>query len=109
MKTFVIVLSGVLAVALAPTAHADEEADFIETLSRAGFVFDGGGRTKMVAMGHRICSDLDQGTAAVTIGGWIQDSSTRMEGSSDPWKIVDTAIQHLCPQHMDQVPSLSLG
>jgi hypothetical protein len=29
-----------------------------------------------------------------------------MEGSTGPWQIVDTAIQYLCPQHMDQVPSL---
>ena len=60
----------------------------------------------MVVLGHRICSDLDQGVLAVTVGGWIQDASTRMEGSDGPWMIVDLAIQYLCPQHMDQVPSL---
>jgi Protein of unknown function (DUF732) len=106
MKIVVLALASVLAVALAPTVHADDDADFIRALSSSGFVFDGGGRTNMIALGHRVCNDLDQGVLAVTIGGWIQDSSTRMEGSTGPWKIVDTAIQQLCPQHMDQVPSL---
>jgi Protein of unknown function (DUF732) len=106
MKIAVLTAIGVLAVVLAPSAHADDEADYIRALSSSGFVFDGGGRTNMIELGHRVCSDLDQGVDAVTIGGWIQDSSTRMEGSTGPWKIVDTAIQHLCPQHMDQVPSL---
>jgi Protein of unknown function (DUF732) len=106
MKVVVIALISALAVAFAPTARADEEADFVRALERSGFVFDGGGRTNMVELGHRICSDLDQGVAAVTIGGWIQDASTRMEGSADPWRIVDMSIQYLCPQHMDQVPSL---
>ena len=106
MKIVVLTVVGALFVALAPTARADDDADFIRALSSSGFVFDGGGRTSMVALGHRICSDLDQGVDAVTIGGWIQDASTRMEGSTGPWKIVDTAIQHLCPQHINQVPSL---
>ena len=106
MKIVVIAIVGVLAFVLAPTARADDQADFIMALSNAGFFFDGGGRTNMIELGHRICSDLDQGVAAVTIGGWIQDASTRMEGSTGPWVIVDMAIQYLCPQHMDQVPSL---
>lgn len=106
MKIAVFAAISVLAVVLAPTARADDDADFIRALSSSGFVFDGGGRENMIALGHRICSDLDQGVAAVTIGGRIQDASTRMEGSAGPWKIVDTAIQYLCPQHMDQVPSL---
>jgi Protein of unknown function (DUF732) len=106
MKIILVALVGALAVALAPIAWADAEADFIRALERSGFVFDGGGRTSTVALGHQVCSDLDRGVLAVTIGGWIQDSSTRMEGSTGPWKMVDTAIQHVCPQHMDQVPSL---
>ena len=106
MKTMAIALVSALSVALAPTAWADDDADFIRALERSGFVFDGGGRTNMVALGHRICSDLDQGVLAVTVGGWIQNASSRMEGSDGPWKIVDLAIQYLCPQHMDQVPSL---
>ena len=106
MKTMAIALVSALSVALAPTAWADDDADFIRALERSGFVFDGGGRTNMVALGHRICNDLDQRVFVVTVGGWIQDTSTRMEGSGGPWKIVDLAIQYLCPQHMDQVPSL---
>jgi hypothetical protein len=106
MKIVVLAVVSALFVALAPTARADDDANFIRALSSSGFVFDGGGRANTVALGHRICGDLDQGVDAVTIGGWIQDASTRMEGSTGPWKIVDTAIQYLCPQHMDQVPSL---
>jgi hypothetical protein len=51
MKIVVLALVGALAVALAPTAHADEDADFIRALSSSGFVFDGGGRTNMIAFG----------------------------------------------------------
>ena len=51
MKTMAIALVSALSVALAPTAWADDDADFIRALERSGFVFDGGGRTNMVALG----------------------------------------------------------
>jgi Protein of unknown function (DUF732) len=64
MKFVIFAVVSALAVALAPAAWADEDADFIRALQSAGFVFDGGGRKSSVELGHWVCDNLDRAASA---------------------------------------------
>ena len=103
MKPMAIALVLALSVVLAPTAWADDEADFIRALSSAGFVFDGGGRTNSIKLGHWVCDSLDSGASTGALTYSIQESSTRLSGTDGPDKIVRLAVQYLCPQHIDKL------
>ena len=106
MRIIVGAMIGAFAVALAPTVWADD-ADFLSALRAAGISVDAGGGDDMVALGHLVCDDLARDVPAVTVGGRISNASgPRMQGTKGPWVIVDVAIRTLCPQHMDQAPSL---
>ncbi len=102
-KLLAVVSAYVLAVAFAPIAHSDEDDDFVRALERAGFVFDGGGRTNSVELGHWVCDSLNAGASAGALSYSIQESSTRLSGTGGPGAFVNIAILMLCPQHGNQV------
>jgi Protein of unknown function (DUF732) len=103
VKSLAIALVLALSVAFAPTAWADADADFVNALERAGFVFDGGGRANSVQLGHWVCDSLDSGASPGALRYSLQESSTRLSGTEGPDVIVRLAVQYLCPQHTDKL------
>jgi hypothetical protein len=91
----------VLAIALAPAAHADTDAQFLNALSANGVQPDPGTRADAVGLAHWVCGQMDQGVGADTVMGWLNTS--RKSGNSDSTidsTFVRVAAQYYCPAHL---------
>jgi len=88
-----------------PTAHAvDSSVLFLRALRQHGIVYGDPGATALV--GLQICERLDGGDSYPQVHEMAQTLPGRSElSSTDAAVVVQAAVDNMCPQFADRLPS----